>query len=114
MSLINNITDLSGMDFQVDTASDANEMAKTPEVSKYFNSDSNGFFDDGILDIGADEIKPIQDTEEEEDDPNIPDEYQPVETENIKLGDFDEVLLIEMQQQEEENAMIKGYPMPKH
>lgn len=102
MSLNNNITDISGRDFQVETASNANEMATSNKIYSF----------DNILDIGADER--VKSDDNEESDPNFPDVYQPQEPEKIELGDFDELLLIEMQQQEEENAMIKGYPMPKY
>jgi hypothetical protein len=69
MSLNNNTTDLSGMDFQVDTASNANEMATTIQASNSENLDSKGMLYE-ILDM--DEILISDDTEVS--DPEFPEQ----------------------------------------
>ena len=105
-------TDLSGRDFQVGTASNANEMATTKQVSNSDNLDSKGMLYE-ILDM--DEILISDDTEVS--DPEFPEQdyYEEEEIpEEWKEGYVDEILLIENQLQEEENARIKGYPMPKY
>ncbi len=112
MSLNNNITDLSERNFPVNAASNANEMATTKQVSKSDNLDSKGRLYE-ILDM--DEILISDDTEVS--DPEFPEQdyYEEEEIpEEWKEGYVDEILLIENQLQEEENARIKGYPMPKY
>jgi hypothetical protein len=112
MSLNNKTTDLSGKDFQLDSASNANEMATTIQASNSENLDSKGMLYD-ILDL--DERIKSEDTEES--DPDFPEQnyYEEEEIpEEWKEGYVDEVFLIENQLQEEENARIKGYPMPMY
>jgi len=111
MLLINNTTDFLEGDLQINPASNANEMVVTEQVSSIGNSELMDVLYD-ILDLD----ESIKSEDAEESDPEFPehDNYVEVEIpEEWKEGFFDEILLIEMQQQEEENAMIKGYPMPK-
>jgi hypothetical protein len=112
MTTQNNTTDLSERDFPVNAASIANEMATTKVISNSDNLDSKGMLYDILY---MDER--IKSDDYEENDPEFPehDNYVEVEIpEEWKEGFIDEILLIEMQHQEEENARIKGYPMPKY
>lgn len=67
MSIKSNTTDLYGRDFQVETASNANEMATTERVSTFENIESKVGLHD-ILDL--DERIKSDDTEES--DPDFP------------------------------------------
>jgi hypothetical protein len=108
MNTQNNITDLSGRDFLVNKASVANEMATSATTLKVDNFETTDVLY-RIKDIDANER--IEPNDAEDSDPNFPDEYLAEESNDDY---YDEILLIEIQQQEEENAMIKGYPMPKY
>lgn len=107
MSININTFDLSERDFPANQTTVANEMATTKQISNTENSESKGCLDD-ILDMD----ERIKSDNTEEDDPNFPEQdYNEDELpEEWKEGYVDEILLIEMQEQDEINAMIKGYP----